>query len=142
MADQGGQGPSMSQNVNGQPSEMSQIANGHPGQGHPGHAHIRQPQPQTAQRQRPPVLGAVTIGVPGENPAIDLESTDGSGNGSPVDAPSEPQQVARLDSSPGDFLAQTPTPMAGSPRVPIWLRSEVSFRGYCSLLTETCSQDS
>ena len=105
MADQGGQGPFMSQNVNEQLSEMSPIANGHPGQGHPGHAHIRQPQPQTAQRQRPPVLEAATIGVPGENPAIDLESTDGSGNGSPVDAPSEPQQIARLDSSQGGFLS-------------------------------------
>lgn len=108
MADQGGQGPFMSQNVNEQLSEMSPIANGHPGQGHPGHAHIRQPQPQTAQRQRPPVLEAATIGVPGENPAIDLESTDGSGNGFPIDAPNEPQQVARLDSSPGVFLSPDP----------------------------------
>ncbi len=108
MADQGGQGPFMSQNLNGQPSEMSQIVNGHPGQGHPGHAHITQPQPQTAQRQRPPVLGEVTIGEPGENPAIDLESTDGSGNGPPVDAPSELQQVARLHSSPRGFLSPDP----------------------------------
>jgi hypothetical protein len=138
----------MSQNVNGQPSEMSQIINGHPGQEHPGHAHIRQPQPQTAQRQRPPVLGAVTIGVLGESPAIDLESTDGSGNGSPVDAPIEPQQVARLDSSPGGFLSpdnntngrqSASSDMAEigslnpSTRPPI---VSLIFRGNCSLLTE------
>jgi hypothetical protein len=56
-------------------------------------AHILQPQARSAQRERPLVLGAA--------PAIDLESTDGSGNGSPVDGsnPIVPAPMGRMDSS-------------------------------------------
>jgi hypothetical protein len=88
MADQV---PSMSQNTN-------------------GNAHILQPQARSA---RPLVLGSPPALGLGAAPAIDIESTDGSGNGSPVGGPIVSAPMGRLDSTRSwtGFLSPDPNAM-------------------------------